>query len=110
METALLGLELSEVLNKLKEMLLRQGFTVQTMMTGNPVIVAYREGGWFRKPKQLVLEISSLQNNVTRIDITAIITNKKKKEDFQAEEVVAEDFATAIYHNFKTLVHAHGIR
>ena len=108
METALLGLELSEVINRLKEMLIRQGFMVQTMMTGNPVIVAYREGGWFRKPKQLVLEISSLQNNVTRIDITAIIANKKDSD--QAEEVVAENFATDIYQNFKTLVHAHGIR
>lgn len=102
METALLGLALPQVLKQLKEMLLHQGFLVQTMPTHNPVIVAYQEGGWFRSKKQLVLEISSVENNVTRIDITAIIENNRNNK--HAEELIEESFAASIYRTFKTLL------
>ena len=108
METALLGIDLPEVLNRLKEMLIRRGFMVQTMPTGTPVIVAYQEGSWYRSPKQLVLEISEMDNKVTRVDITAILNHRK--DNRHAEELIEENFATAIYENFKSLIKAHGIR
>jgi hypothetical protein len=102
METALLGLALPQVLKQLKELLLRQGFLVQTMPTHNPVIVAYQEGNWFRTGKQLVLEISQIEQNVTRIDITAILD--AKKDSRHAEELIEESFASSLYRSFKTLI------
>ncbi len=105
METALLGLALPQVLKEVKMMLISQGFLVQTMPTPNPVIVAYREGSWYRKSKQIVLEITQMENNLTRIDITAIVKNKK--EDRHAEELIEESFASSIYHSFKSIIQPH---
>jgi hypothetical protein len=105
METALLGIALPNVLQKLKEMLIREGFMVQTVPTANPVIVAYQEKRWYRKPKQVVFEISSLERNVTRIDITAILNNNKNSR--HAEEIIEENLASAIYRNFKSLIQPH---
>lgn len=102
METALLGLALPTVLKQLKEILVRKGFMVQTVPTHNPVIVAYQEGGWFRSGKQLVFEISSVDKDVTRVDITAIIETKKNSR--HAEELIEESIASTIYRNFKNLV------
>jgi hypothetical protein len=107
METALLGLDLPEVLQRLKEMLLRKGFIVQTMNTS--VVVAYQEGGWFRRPRQMVFEISKMDNNTTRIDITAIINSEKNNRE--EEELLEETYASAIYNNFtNVLQQSYGIR
>jgi hypothetical protein len=105
METALLGIALPNVLQKLKEMLIREGFLVQTVRTGNPVIVAYQEKRWYRRPKQVVFEISSVDRNLTRIDITAILNYKKNSR--HAEEIIEENLASAIYSNFKSLIKSH---
>jgi hypothetical protein len=86
------------VLQQVKKVLIRKGFLVQTMPTSNPVIVAYQQGGWLRKPRQLVLEISSTDNNQTRIDITAIISNGNSRH---AEEILELDFASVLKHTFK---------
>ena len=102
METALMGLALPQVLIQLKDLLIRQGFMVQTMPTHNPVIVAYQEGNWFRSRRQLILEISSVEKNVTRIDITAVID--AKKESRHAEELIEESFASSLYRSFKTIL------
>ncbi len=107
METALLGLDLSEVLNRLKEMILRKGFIIQTM--NNNVVVAYQEGSWFRRPRQVVFEISSLDKNITRIDITAIINSEKSNR--QDEEIMEENYASDIYNNFTpAALQTYGIR
>jgi ribosomal protein S8 len=102
METTLLELGMPKVLQKLKEMLIRKGYLVQTMPTSNPVIVAYQEGNWLRSSRQLVLEISSVDNNMTKIDITAIIS--KKKFNSNAEEVLEENFASSLYNFFKKVI------
>lgn len=102
METALLGLALPQVLKQLKELLIRQGFLVQTMPTHNPTIVAYQQGGWFRTGKQIVLEISSVEQHVTRVDITAIIDTKKSSR--HAEELIEESFASSLYRSFKNII------
>lgn len=85
METTFLGLALPNVLQKLKTILKKKGFQVQTMPTSNPVIIAYQRGNWLRKPKQLVLEISAVENELTRIDITAIVD--KKDSDYLEETI-----------------------
>jgi hypothetical protein len=106
METALLGLALPLVLEKLKEMLIRKGFIIQTL---NPaVVVAYQEGSWIRKPRQLVFEISTMNQNVTRIDITAIINSNKNNR--KEEEIIEETYASAIYTSFTNILQPHGIR
>ena len=101
METTLLGLALPSVLQELKKILVKQGFLVQIVPTPNPVIVAIKKGGWFSKSKQLVLEISSENQNMTRIDITAIVD---KKNNTHAEEILEENFVTTLYNNFKKVI------
>jgi hypothetical protein len=102
METTLLGLAMPSVLPPLKEMLNRKGFLVQTMPTHNPVLVAYRKGNWLRSARQLIIEISSIEKNLTRIDVTAIITGEKVNK--HTEEVIEETFATVIYNYFKKVI------
>lgn len=99
MKTTLLGLALPNVLSRLKEMLTTQGFLVQTIPTANPVLVAVQKGNWFRKPKQLVLEVSSVEDNLTRIDITAIV-----KSNNEAETNIEESCAKSIYYSFKKAI------
>jgi len=99
MEITLLGLALPGVLQQLKKFLISQGFIVQTMPTANPVLIAYKKGSWFSSPKQLIIEIISEQNNITRLDITAIIENKTNSR--HVEEIVEENFATKLNSVFK---------
>ena len=102
METTLLGLAMPKVLKQLKEMLLYQGFMVQTIPTADPVIIASKEGGWMRSPRQLILEFISEDNHLTRINITAIIKNKKNS--LNAEEILEENFASKLYNVFKKVI------
>ena len=102
METTLLGLAMPSVLPPLKEMLHRRGFLVQTMPTANPVLLAYKKGSWLRSARQLIIEISSIEKNLTRIDITAIITGQKNSK--HTEEIIEETFATVIYKYFKKVI------
>ena len=96
MESTFLGISMPKVLQQLKSMLMQKGFRVQTMPTSYPVLVAYRKGGWFRKSKQLVVEIVPVDKEVTRIDITAIIEHSR-----HAEELYELDFASALMNVFK---------
>ncbi len=106
MKTTLLGHALPNVLSRLKEMLTSQGFLVQTIPTANPVLVAVQKGSWFRKPKQLVLEVSSVEDNLTRIDITAIV-----KSNTHAESTIEESYAKSIYNSFKkSIQQSYGFR
>jgi hypothetical protein len=94
METTLLGLALPSVLQKLKAMLVRKGYLVQTIQTGNPVVVAYQKGNWLRSARQLVFEITSIESYVTRIDVTAVIESHKKNR--HAEEIIEETYANKL--------------
>ena len=102
METTLLGLAMPKVLKQLKDMLLNEGFIVQTIPTADPVIIASKEGGWMRSPRQLVLEFISENNHSTRINITAIIKNNKN--NLNAEEILEENFASKLYNVFKKVI------
>ena len=99
MEMTLLGLAMPGVLHQLRQLLRSQGFIVQTMPTANPVLIAYKKGGWFRSSKQLIIEIISEQNNITKLDITAIIENKTNNR--HVEEIVEENFVSKLNNVFK---------
>lgn len=102
METTLLGLPMPNVLQQLKDMLRYEGFIVQTIPTADPVIIASKKGGWMRSPRQLILEFISENNNLTRINITAIIKNNKNSVN--AEETLEENFASKLYNVFKKVI------
>ncbi len=102
METTLLGLALPKVLKKLKEMLVYQGFIVQTMPTANPVLIANKKGNWLNKPRQFIIEITSENNNTTRINITAIIKNMKNNH--HAEEILEVNFSSKLYTVFNKII------
>jgi hypothetical protein len=97
METALFKSSLTDVIRKLKEILIRQGFMIRNFDEQNQV-VAYKDGNWYRTPKHILFELSSVDSSLTRIDITASIESKKKSR--QAEEVIEEKIVTIIYNNF----------
>ena len=99
MDTALLGCALPLVIQKLTELLIRKGFRVQTVTSSTTVLLAYQDGNWFRSPKQVVFELSPVEETITRVDVTAIIETKKK--DPQAEEIIEEKIVSEIYQNFK---------
>ena len=98
METALLKYSLADVIKKLKEVLIRQGFLIENFDERNKVVMAYRDGNWYRSPKHILFELSSMDTRVTRIDITASIDSRRKNR--KAEEVVEEKIASIIYNNF----------
>ena len=102
METTHLGLAMPKVLKQLKEMLIRRGFIVQTMPTPNPVLIAYLNGNWLRRPRQLVIEIISIENNLTRLDITAILINRNDNQN--DEHIIEGNFVSALYNTFKKVI------
>ena len=102
METTHLGLAMPKVLKQLKEMLIRRGFIVQIMPTANPVLIASQNGNWLRRPRQIVLELSSIENNLTRIDITAILINRN--DNTNDEHIIEGNFVSALYNTFKKVI------
>lgn len=95
METALVGQSLHYVLQKLSEMLKRKGFIIVALDEERQFIEAYRKGNWFTHSKNVYLELSSMEANITRIDITAKIENGK--EERTTEEIIEEDICKKIY-------------
>ena len=102
MESTLLGLGMPNVLQRLKLVLQNKGFLVQTMPTANPILVAYRKGNWWRRSKQCVIEIISINNNLTRIDITAVINGGTPSP--YAEEIIEGNLASTINNSFKKVI------
>lgn len=102
METTFLGLAMPKVLQQLKLILIRKGFLIQTLPTSNPVIVACQQGNWLRRPRHLVLEISSIENNLTRIDITAIVNNKNNRSNQAAIELSIASIISGVFNKVIT--------
>jgi hypothetical protein len=98
METTFFGLAMPKVLQHVRNILMRKGFLVQLMPTSEPVLIAYQSGNWLRKGRHLILEMRSLENNLTRIDITAIVNKKNSRHD---EEILELDFASVLRNAFK---------
>ena len=98
METALLKYSLADVIRKLRDLLVKQGFLIENFDEANKVLMAYRDGNWYRSPKHILFELSSMDQRVTRIDITASIYSRKKNR--KAEEVAEEKIVSVIYNNF----------
>ncbi|MCX6290309.1 MAG: hypothetical protein NT126_00935 [Bacteroidetes bacterium] len=97
METALLKYSLADVIRKLKEMLVKKGFLIEAIDEQKKELMVYRNGNWYRQPKHILFELSSIDNGLTRIDITASIDGKKRGRE--AEEVIEEKMASIIYTN-----------
>lgn len=102
METTLLGLAMPSVLPPLRDCLQRRGFQVQTMPTPNPVLLAYRKGNWLRSARQLIIELTSIENHLTRVDITAIADNGR--DGTWTERTIEGTFASMIYNYFKKVM------
>jgi len=102
METTLLGLAMPSVLPPLKDCLQRRGFQVQTMPTPNPVLLAYRKGNWLRSARKLIIEITSIENHLTRVDITAIAESDRNTT--WTERAIEGTFASMIYNYFKKII------
>jgi len=100
METALVGLALPALISKLKELLNELGFKVQSLNDKKPVLLAEQHGNWYRSPKQILLQFSRLEDQVTRIDVTVIIENNRKNR--RAEEVIEEKIVATIYETIHT--------
>lgn len=103
MESTLLGLAMPSVLHPLRDCLRQKGFLVQTMPTPNPVIVAYRKGNWLRSARQLIIELTSIENHLTRVDITAI-ANEGSVDNKWREQAIEGSFASVIYNYFKKVM------
>ena len=99
METALFRSSMADVIRKLRETLIKQGFLIENFDEQNKVVMAYQNGNWYRTPKHILFELSSLDRSVTRIDVTASIESKKKKRR-EAEEVIEEKIVSIMYSNF----------
>jgi arginine/lysine/ornithine decarboxylase len=97
METALLKYSLPDVIQKLKNYLLEQGFIVEKMKDHH-TMVAYKDGNWFHHSQHVIFEFSSIDKGFTRVDVTATIDGKKKHEE--QEEIIAEKIVSKIYRNF----------
>ena len=109
METALVGLALPALITRLKDLLNELGFKVQSLNDKKPVLLAEQTGNWYRSPKQVLLQFSRMDDQVTRIDVTVIIENSKKNR--RAEEVIEEKIVATIYETIHTRKEAHyGIR
>ena len=100
METALVGLALPALITKLKELLSELGFKVQSLNEKKPVLLAEQNGNWYRSSKQVLLQFSRMDDQVTRIDVTVIIENNKKNR--RAEEVIEEKIVATIYETINT--------
>ena len=98
METALFKSPLTDVISKLREILINKGFLIENFDEQNRILMAFRNGNWYRTPRHILFELSTIENSLTRIDITAHIAGKKQSRE--AEEVMEEKLVSIIYHNF----------
>lgn len=95
METALINMTLKEVLYSLRDLLINRGFSINEMDEQKKIIVAHAGAGWFTPGKLVLLELSPIEADITRIDITAKIDNGKSIRT--NEEKIEEDLAARIY-------------
>jgi len=108
MTTTLLGLALPNVLSTVKEFLTRKGFLVQTIPTSNPVLVASQRAKWFRKSRQLIIEVISVEKDLTRIDITAVV---KTNRNTQSESNIEKSYVNSINQSLKNvIISSYGVR
>ena len=98
METALFKSNFTDVISKLREILIKKRFLIKNFDEQNRLLMVFRSGNWYRTPKHILFELSSIDKSLTRIDITAHIDGKKRSRE--AEEVMEEKIVSIIYHNF----------
>jgi hypothetical protein len=98
METVLVGCPFPLAKDHLSALLAGLGFVVICHEHDLPRVVGFKSG-WLSYSKKLILELSPIDNNTTRIDISAFrFTHKLKSED----ELLEEKIASAICEKMKT--------
>ena len=95
METALLNYTVPQVIQLIKEMLTKQGYKIEQIDQERTIVLAYRDGKWFRSPWHVLFQISSIDNSFTRVDVTATIESRKKSKT--DEEILEEEIVSNIY-------------
>ena len=96
METALLNCSVHEVIQLLKGLLKKQGYEIEKIDLNETIVLAYRDGKWFSQKQHVLFQISSLDDQHTRVDVTATIEGNKKS--VVAEELLEEKIVSSIYH------------
>jgi len=95
METCVLNCPVAEVIQLLKGLLKRQGYEIEKIDLTESVVLAFRNGKWFSQKQTVSFQISSIEANFTRVDVTATIDGKNKSRE--AEEVLEEKIVSGIY-------------
>ncbi|CAN5485594.1 hypothetical protein BH11BAC1_BH11BAC1_17470 [soil metagenome] len=95
METALLNCSVNEVIQLLKGLLKKQGYEIEEIDMHEIIVLAYRDGKWFSQKQHVLFQISSMDKQCTRVDVTATIDGSKKSND--AEEILEEKLVLGIY-------------
>ena len=96
METAMLNCTVSEVIQLLKKLLKKEGYQIENIDPHETIVLAYRNGKWFSQKRQIMFQISSLDEKSTRIDVTATIEGWNKSKE--AEVALEEKIVSTIYH------------
>ena len=96
METALLNCSVSEVIQLLKMLLIKEGYEIENIDPQEMTVLAFRNGRWFSQKQHVMFQISSLDSKSTRIDVTANIEGWIKSKE--AEEELEEKIVSTIYH------------
>ncbi len=96
METALLNCSVQEVIQLLKSLLKKEGYEIEKIDLNETIVLAYRDGKWFSQKQHVLFQISTMDDEHTRVDVTATIDSKTKSEE--AEEVLEEKIVSNIYH------------
>lgn len=91
-ETTLHGHIMPGILKQIRNKLASKGFTVQILPVGSPVIIASIPGNWLRSARQLVIEFSNKENDLTRVEITAIVPDKRNNKKAEVLEAAIANF------------------
>ena len=97
MDIALKDIALPDLINKITELLINLGYKVRILNEKKVVIQADQIGHPFGSSRQVLLQVRP-EEIKTRIDVTAIIENKKRSR-FE-EEIVEETIIREIRENF----------
>lgn len=86
METALVGLSFPLAVKELTGLFSRRGYRILKEEFQARRIVVYRKASWYRRARKIILHLTPLEKNHTRIDITAIIDTRHPTDDVRLEE------------------------
>lgn len=89
LETAMVGLPLPMAISLLSDFLARNGFRIEVYSVQEQRLTLYQEGGWFAQSRRVVLDLSPVDENRTRIEVSAYSGKSVQVEDILTEEKLA---------------------